>query len=348
MNYKNILSLFISISIIVGVSSCKTDFEINAPYDDIPVIFAALDQTVDTQYVKINKTYLGGTGNNADYAAINDSVLFSNLSATVDEVINGTVTNSYALNEIWVKGIEPGLFNTDSQKVYYFVPNGGLDVTATYNLTVNIDEGRKQATASTRLVEDFQFSNIFKQQLFAGVGFKNGNGEYKDILVEWNTAKGASIYESGLVFYYDEHTQNGVEEKSIRWSFGKSTAINTNGGEDLSKDVLGDGFYKIIAARLANDPNEANITKRVFKRIEFNVSAAGEDLSTYIGVNEPSNSIVSERPTFSNIDGGLGVFSSRTKLVLSEVSPGMPLQLNSNSQAELAGGQFTGLLKFEP
>lgn len=348
MNIKTLGFSILVGAILLIIQSCKTDFEINAPYDDIPVIFATLDQTVDTQYVKINKTYLGGTGNNATYASINDSVLFPNLSATIDEVKNGAVTNSYLLSDIWVKGIEPGLFNTDSQKVYFFVPNGGLDATATYNLTVNIDEGRKEVTASTKLVEDFDFVSTFKIQVHAGISFAGQNQTYNNLNMKWTTAKGASMYESGLVFYYDEHTSSGITEKSIPWSFGKSTSLTLNGGEELSKEVLGDGFYKLVAARLANYPNEANVIKRVFKRIEFNVSAAGEDLSTYIGVNEPSNSIVSERPTFSNIVGGLGIFSSRTKLVLKEFLLGSPFKLNLNSKAELANGQYTGGLKFEP
>lgn len=347
MTFKSLFFMIPSV-ILIGVShSCKTDFDINAPYDDIPVIYAALDQSIDTQYVKINKTYLGD-GNNTLYANINDSVLFPNLSATIDEIKNGTTTNSYLLSEKWIKGIKPGLFNTDSQKVYYFVPNGGLDSSATYKLTVNIDEGRKTATATTNLVEAFSFSQIFKQQLFAGVGFKNGNGDYTNMLIKWSTAKGALLYESGLRLYFDEyHPDGSVVNKQLYWSFGVSEALSVNGGSDLSKEIKGDGFYKFIQANL-KDVDMTNISKRVITKIVFNVAAAGEDLSTYINVNLPSNSIVTDRPSFSNIEGGLGVFSSRTNLILEQVSPGTPLVLNFISQGELENGQYTGALKFEP
>lgn len=348
MAIKNAFFIIIFLVLLGGIQSCKTDFEINAPYDDIPVVFAALDQSVDTQYVKINKTYLGGTGDNTTYAAINDSVLFSTISATIDEKKGGVTLNSYALSETWAKGIQPGLFNTDSQKVYYFVPSGGLDIDATYDLNIDIDNGRKQVTASTNLVQGFDFVSTFKIQVHAGINFAGANQSYRDITMKWTTAEGASMYESGLVFYFDEYSQNGIVEKSVSWSFGKSTSLSTNGGEELSKDILGDGFYKVIAAKLANNPNEANITKRVFKRIEFNVAAAGEDLSTYIGVNEPSNSIVSDRPTFTNVTGGLGIFSSRTNLVMKEYLSGSPFQLNTSSKAELYNGQYTVGLKFQP
>ncbi|MCT4581703.1 MAG: hypothetical protein N4A35_09825 [Flavobacteriales bacterium] len=347
MSFRKSIFLVLSMSALVALQACKTDFEINAPYDDIPVIFGALDQTVDTQYVKINKTYLG-TGDNTTYAAINDSILFPNLSATIDEELNGDVLNSYSLEEKWVKNIEDGIFNTDSQKVYFFVPNGGLNTDATYKLTVNIDEGRKTAKAETKLVGNLDFGQLFKQQAHSGLSFASPNNSYSDVPVRWLSVEGASRYETSMVFYYDEHNQNGIEEKSIEWFLGASNSKTTDGGEDMTKEIRGDAFYKIIAGKLDGYENEDNVTKRVFKRIEFSLAAAGEDLSTYIGVNEPSNSIVSERPTFSNIDGGLGVFSSRVNIVMKEYQIGSPFQLSYSSRQELMNGQYTGHLKFQP
>lgn len=347
MNFKKSFLVIFPLSLLALTQACKTDFDINAPYDDVPVVFGVLDQTVDTQYVRINKTYQG-TGDNTTYASINDSILFQNLSATIDEEVNGTVTNSYNLEELWVKNIDEGIFNTDSQKVYYFVPNGGLNTDATYKLSVNIDEGRKSITSETGLVGNIDFVSTFKIAAHAGLSLASSSGTYNTIPLRWVSAKGASKYETGLVMYFDEYNQNGIEEKSISWSLGKSTSLTSDGGEEMAKEIAGDGFYKIVAAKLENYENETNVTKRVFKRIEYFLVAAGEDLSTYIGVNEPSNSIVSERPTFTNIEGGLGIFSSRTNLVLTEYLGGSPFQLSFNSLQELHSGQYTGHLKFQP
>ena len=53
----NNLLIFISIGLI-GVS-CSTDFDLNAPYQPIPIVYGLLDQSSDTQFVKINKSFLG-------------------------------------------------------------------------------------------------------------------------------------------------------------------------------------------------------------------------------------------------------------------------------------------------
>ena len=54
-----------------------------------------IDQSKDTQFVKINKSFIGD-GNNVDYASINDGLLFSNVSARVGQ---------YALVFLSIQGI---------------------------------------------------------------------------------------------------------------------------------------------------------------------------------------------------------------------------------------------------
>ena len=41
------------------------------------------------------------------------------------------------------------------------------------------------------------------------------------------------------------------------------------------------------------------------------MTIGAQDLKTYIDVNQPFSGIVQERPVFSNIDNGVGLFSSR-------------------------------------
>ena len=86
---KRIINIFI-FSVLSAAAlftfSCTTDFELNAEYDEIPIIFGVLDQSVDTQFIKINKSFIGN-GDNNTYAAINDSSLYTNVVARVEEYI---------------------------------------------------------------------------------------------------------------------------------------------------------------------------------------------------------------------------------------------------------------------
>jgi hypothetical protein len=328
--------------------SCKSDFELNAPYESIPVVYGFIDPSVDTQYVKINKTFVGD-GNNALYAGIRDSVEFSNVSGTVDEYVNNVLTNSWDLESISVGGIEDGIFYEDQQTMYYFIPASGINFDATYELNININEGEKLVSAETEVIQDFNFSSVFKGQLVAGanLAFTNSSGDnnYPSFEISWTTAEGGRRFEPSLAVLYNEYTATDTTKKTITWNLGSQTTTDADGGKTLDAVIQGDAFYQFIESALSNDPNEANITKRVLDRLEFYVTVGDEDLNTYIEISQPSLGIITERPTFTNIEGGIGLFASR--YTAGHVSTGVKkLTLNAASSKELCGGQFTGSYKF--
>ncbi len=165
--------------------------------------------------------------------------------------------------------------------------------------------------------------------------------------MSWTPAVGALKYEAEMNFIYDEITATDSNRIALNWKLGKVTGLdNQGGGGNLSKDILGENFYLNIKNKLENYSNEVNVIRRNFIGLEYVVSAAGEDLSTYISVNEPSNSIVTNRPSFSNIEGGLGIFSSRVKEILND-DGSQPLKLSSQSLTHLKTGQHTHHLKFQ-
>jgi hypothetical protein len=57
------------------------------------------------------------------------------------------------------------------------------------------------------------------------------------------------------------------------------------------------------------------VKERYTNDLDVIISVAAEELNTYMEVNEPSNSIVQDKPEYSNITNGIGIFSSRFKNV---------------------------------
>jgi hypothetical protein len=63
----------------------------------------------------------------------------------------------------------------------------------------------------------------------------------------------------------------------------------------------------ILSTDLAKrQPDSANI--------QLDLWLAGEELQTFIDLNSPSQTLLEEKPAYSNVDNGLGVWSSRTNL----------------------------------
>ncbi len=332
--------------------SCKTDFDINAPYKPIPIIYGLLDQSQDTQFVKINKSFIGD-GNNVDYASINDSVLFSNISARVEQYAPGFSSpfKVYDLQELWVGNLQSGIFYSDSQKVYYFIPDAPLNDEHMYQLVVSVDDLEEDITAQTYLLDGsgLSFDYLFSLALgINGLNLADVNLGTSDVFyspqIKWNTAPKGKRYELIMSFRYNEVTAVGSQPKTIYWNLGTQTAIGNgdalNDSEKMFVNLSGEQFYEMINSRLKDYSNDAQVLKREVIAVDFIVSAGNEDLNTYIEVNEPATGVVTERPTFTNISGdGIGLFASKYQVAVTG-------NLSDGSVLELCKGPVTSGYKF--
>ena len=64
-----ILSLFSFFALLFMFNACNTDVDLYSDYKDITVVYGLLDPGKDTNYVKINKAFLG-PGNAFDIASL--------------------------------------------------------------------------------------------------------------------------------------------------------------------------------------------------------------------------------------------------------------------------------------
>jgi hypothetical protein len=50
--------------------------------------------------------------------------------------------------------------------------------------------------------------------------------------------------------------------------------------------------------------------------LEYIITAGNDDLNTFLEVNQPSNSIAQDKPNYSNIKGGVGIFASSSRSII--------------------------------
>jgi len=316
---KRIINIFI-FSVLSAAAlftfSCTTDFELNAEYDEIPIIFGVLDQSVDTQFIKINKSFIGN-GDNNTYAAINDSSLYTNVVARVEEYIGGAIDRTFPLEEMWVTNLDEGIFYTDSQKVYFFVPTTPLNEDATYKLIVDVSEEAQPIEAETNLVLGSELNwdiitangAIINGIIFADASTAAEN-DYLTSSPKCTPGGNADRYEFKLRLHFTEVTYAGASTaKYVEWNLGEVAVVSGN----LKKEISGEAFYSAINNKLNNYIYEADVEKRVIGKdnVEIIVTAANENLSLFMDINEPSTGVVTEQPVFTNIEGGVGMFASR-------------------------------------
>ena len=115
--------------------------------------------------------------------------------------------------------------------------------------------------------------------------------------IEWQNSNNGVIYQLDILINYLE---SGIVN-SLSWS---QPIVEYSSG-NMSLKIKGDQFFQFLENNLDN-----NTTKQ-FLNLDLVMTIGAQDLKTYIDVNQPFSGIVPERPVFSNIDNGVGLFSSR-------------------------------------
>lgn len=293
-------------------TKCSTDFDINADWKDIAVVYGIIDHSDSVQYIKINKAFLG---NKDAYimAQESDSLFYPDTEVFL-EPLNDTshLYDNYGnierikLEETLDIQKDSGIFAYDYNKIFYTTET--LDPQNNYRLLIKIP-GKENISATTSLVDDLNITN--PNSSYSKVGFATTT-DFLSYKVEWHAHPIGELYGLMLRFHYREITPDDVAtDKYIDWYQVTKRKFHDN--EKMEMEIDGSAFYSFVASNI--DPGIEG-TKRKALGIDFIFTVAGKELALYIEVNGPSEGIVQERPSFSNISNGLGVFSSRfTKTV---------------------------------
>lgn len=347
--------------LLMAAFGCESDVDLNAPYDSRTVVFGLLDSGLDTQFVKINRTWLG-EGNNLDIAMIRDSseYLTNAFEGRVEKVnSNGAVVQTMGLTEILLEGkSDDGIFFAPEHKAYYFLTPDGLDDDYQYRLALDFP-GKPSVSATTDIIGSspgaITFPPAGNQTFKLNWASVSGNGTtYFNQTFKWNSLPNARRYEATLRIFLTErvwadlnHTQL-VEERPIvlDWFLGRESTNSTSGGEVMTISVNGQSFYRFLEARLTVDPfvtREFGIWAegpQFARAFDFVLSIANDEFNTYLDVNEPVTNIVQERPQYTNVVNGLGIWASRsTDQVLG-------VGISDGSVVALVEGPFTADLNF--
>ena len=308
---RKILIIFGALAVLF--TACETDFNVNAAWEETIVVYGLLDASTDTQYVRINKAYLGEE-DAIIMAQYPDSINFnpSSLDVIIYKLESNDTTDIVQLDTMLiikdsldVNG-DPGLFAIENNIIYSAVfPSAFFTSGNNYAIWIrNLDSGN-QVWATTEVISDFSFKNT---NLLINFPFGFYNPDLPDTsrvlskTIEWNKSVNGTIYQLDLIFNYSE---NGIL-KSLVWS--QPLEYSEGGGPTMQSKLEGEKFFNFLSSEL-KDPDFQGI--RHFENIDLIMTVGTENLETYITVNEPISNISQQRPSFTNINNGIGIFSSR-------------------------------------
>lgn len=347
------------LALLAGAYSCSTDIELNAPYESRTVVYGLLEPQLDTQWVKVNRTWLGD-GNNLEIAMISDSSEYQpgDFTGKIEEWSGGSLVQSYTLYDTLLENKSTdGIFFAPEHRAYYCVTPSGLNSSSLYRLNLDF-ENKEDVEATTDIIAEQPGSISFPPSLATfELAWANVSGfttTYNNQTFEWNSTNNAKRYEARLRIHivenvWEDEAHTILAESrpvTLEWFIGTRSTNDADGGESLDVEVSGSSFYQFLASKLDADPmitREFGIwdaEEQFTRAIDFVLTIANEELDTYLDINEPVTNIVQERPNYTNVTNGLGIFASRSQNMVTGVG------ITTNSLKALVEGEYTADLNF--
>jgi hypothetical protein len=290
-------------------TACETDFDVNATWEEVTVVYGLLDagDGKELQQIKISKAFLGEMDalQMAQYA---DSINFdpNDLDVKIARIKNNGNIETRSLHAVTTIR-EGDLFN-DTIIIYEFLNNNFLKSDSEYELVIENKISGNVVTSRTEIISGFSFSNLGNTYQF---GFINTFTEgvpsatvFSPASIQWeNPPDNGKIYQIDLLIHYTEDNIGGGNLMNKQLVFSQDLVSDNE--EILT--IEGEDFFNFLSINLTKDDTKT----RNFIGIDVVMTVGSEDLETYINVNKPITGIVQERPYFTNINNGIGLFSSR-------------------------------------
>lgn len=322
--------LLITTAVIV-LSSCSTEFNPNDEWEETMVVYGLLDQDCDTTWIRVQKCFLG-EGNSFAYAHIMDSSVYApddlaiRITEWYAEERNGVLVKTVLTGQVFdfaykmLTDKPEGDFFAPNQPVYYCRTKGKLYPKRIYELEVKNTKTGKSVKSETSLIGDgIQVKhplNVFQ--------FKDNRNS--SCIVRWTVDYDgkARVFQPVVRFFYLERDKaNETEIPVLKYvDIEGDVYRNIGNNNQMQGDFSKSEFGAMLKEKIGVDDSKQRL---MADSVQIFIYAADENMSNYMSVSIPPTSIVQERPVFSNIDGGLGIFASRrTKIKEKKSAPTSP------------------------
>ena len=324
--------LVLSLVVVFSLLACSETFNLIAPKEEIPIVNGFLSATDTAQYIKVQRAFRDQDVPAVELAQIPDSLYYDNATVTITNEADGTVYTLTRVNgndEGFVK--EEGAFADDPNYLYKIMSaEMNLIPGNEYTLEVNTGEQGMAVASSTITLGEIPRLTTPRQELDYAFSTEAPSN------MAWREVDDIVLYDVNMILNILERDATDPEAefipRSLRWNVGRNI-------EDERLQVSGTEFFGLFAANLEENPD---IIRR-FVNFDTELVGGGQELADFINVTEANTGITSsgETPIFTNIENGVGFFSTRNTLLETGII------VTENTLDSLAEGSLTRLLNFQ-
>lgn len=303
--------------------SCKNDLNLNAPYKEIPSIYALLNPQEKIQMIRINKVFLG-EGDANTMAKIADSINYQ-AGDLIVILKHSSDPNNIVFRDSIVKTNE-GVFNS-TQRVY--VSSQKLSTTGSYTLVVKNIKTGNLFTSSTQAMD-----SINPTLLGSLTPPYFPYSQFEDPINYIDYSEQSKSFQVNIPYNKDKD-KGKIYQLVIRMHFNDGDNSDYFDYEFANQDlnVLKKisvyyflstefkGYDLFAAAAIALRKKNINLTSpKIMYKIQYFVYASSSDYLDYLKYSSPSFNITQNTPIYSNFDkrAAIGIFTFRTRCSVSK------------------------------
>lgn len=294
-------------ALILLFNACKTDFDVTSDYKEIAIVYGVLNQKDNVHYLRVNKAFLG-QGNAVIYSQIPDSSSYGNdIEVFINELKGTQLIRKISFDTVTIHDKDTGFFYFPDQLMYK--ASATLDSSMNYEMKVVNKKTGYEVSSITNLISGIRIVKPISGSKF--IDFKRSLTNTQSF--EWESAKNGRRYQPTLRFYFFEVGQNyDTTSRYIDWELSAYKTERLTGGEKMFFYYQNEEFFRLCETKIPyTDTEKENNLGRVVDHFELFLTAVGDEYSTYLDVNGPSTGLLLEKPNYSNINNGIGMFSCR-------------------------------------
>lgn len=333
----NVFKPFAFLAALFFFGACSTEVNLESEWKDIPIVYGFISVQDTAHYVRVQKAFLEPGGDALQIAQVSDSIYYDDVAVTLENRTKGT---SFVLERVTgaEEGIEkePGIFATEPHYLYKLSANeAALD--GGDELLLRVDRGDEllPAIAETTVLGEIDSISSSPFNVI-------NSWRYTQVQsVVWRPGPNAQIFDVRIVFNYREVMPGSGEDpvkKTVEWEVGRALLRDDPNSTREKIDISGQAFFGFLGDAIP--PSEGEI--RIFDGMDIYITGAGQELRDYVRVAQANTGITSAQniPVYTNVEEGLGVFTSRFQLVRRSI------RLAGTARDSLQNGIYTQDINF--
>ncbi|MBK6930233.1 MAG: DUF4249 family protein [Saprospirales bacterium] len=300
--------------------ACSNDFEVAAPWKEIPVAYAILSPKDTAQYIRVEKAFLDPETSALQLAQIADSLYYpeSAISVFLEQLSTGQRIPLQRVDgnlEGYVR--QGGIFAT--QPNWLYKTKAQINEGETYRLLIIRNDGRPDITAETVIPREFILRHPDPADIPPQITFK------RDVspTVDWRTDAAGVFFNLHFRIRYRENGLNGalIKRDTLQWTVtpnvkrsSQLVAGNLYKGEFL---VSTESFFNFLVQHIP----PASDRFRYFEGIDVTLEGGGAEIERYLETAAANSGITGAEiiPAYSNLSEGYGIFTAKNRVVLNKV-----------------------------